>query len=125
MEKTRADLIKDDMQAEWWRASDTDQYSLRDKLLRVGCRPLKRKYLACKKTMTSGQSLSSIENYGECMVSSKFARLESEELIVMLMLLDARKFEQRWMSAMRCFTICMSRWLKSRSRVRLSSKVNR
>ena len=69
MEKSRAEQIKDDMEAEWWRATDTDQYSLREKLMRVGCRPLKRKYLACKKTMTSGHSGSSIENYGECMVS--------------------------------------------------------
>ena len=43
-----AEQIKEDMQVEWWRAADADQYSLKDKLLRVGCRPLKRKYLACK-----------------------------------------------------------------------------
>ena len=47
MEK-QLDQMKHDMEQEWWRASSADQYNLREKLLRVGCRPLKRKYLACK-----------------------------------------------------------------------------
>ena len=36
------------MQAEWWRAGEHDDFSLDGKLARVGCRPLKRKFLACK-----------------------------------------------------------------------------
>ena len=52
------------MEQDWWKASDTDQYNLKEKLFRVGCRPLKRKYLACK-TMASN----SIETFGECKVS--------------------------------------------------------
>ena len=36
------------MQAEWWKAGEIDEYNLKNKLLRVGCRPLKRKFLACK-----------------------------------------------------------------------------
>ena len=57
------------MDVEWWRAAQTDQFSLRDKLMRVGCRPLKRKYLACKKTMASGYNINSVQGYGECQVS--------------------------------------------------------
>ena len=49
MDENRARQLRDDMKVEWWRAGDSDKYSLKDKLLRVGCRPLKRKYLACKK----------------------------------------------------------------------------
>lgn len=36
------------MQTEWWKAGEVDDFSLQKKLLRVGCRPLKRKFLACK-----------------------------------------------------------------------------
>jgi hypothetical protein len=36
------------MQVEWWKAGEIDEYNLKNKLLRVGCRPLKRKFLACK-----------------------------------------------------------------------------
>ena len=69
MEASRAQQIKEDMDVEWWRAAQTDQFSLRDKLMRVGCRPLKRKYLACKKTMASGYNINSVQGYGECQVS--------------------------------------------------------
>ena len=53
--------MREDMQDEWWRAGDNDQYSLKDKLLRVGCRPLKRKFLSCKKLQGTGE-----QGYGEC-----------------------------------------------------------
>lgn len=35
-----------DSQSEWWRAGEVDDYNLKNKLMRVGCRPLKRNYLA-------------------------------------------------------------------------------
>lgn len=50
------------MQSEWWKAGELDQYSLKDKLLRVGCRPLKRKHLACR---TSADDLDPYK-YAEC-----------------------------------------------------------
>lgn len=39
--------LKEDYETDWWKANDTDDYNLKKKLLRVGCRPLKRKFLAC------------------------------------------------------------------------------
>jgi hypothetical protein len=32
----------------WWKATDEDNFDVNQKLRRLGCRPLKRKYLACK-----------------------------------------------------------------------------
>ena len=40
--------LKEDMATEWWKAGEKDDFSLSNKLMRVGCRPLKRKFLACK-----------------------------------------------------------------------------
>jgi hypothetical protein len=40
-------LMKEDYEAEWWRAREHDEFNLKKKLMRVGCRPLKRKLLAC------------------------------------------------------------------------------
>ena len=59
------------MQVEWWRAAESDQYSLKDKLLRVGCRPLKRKYLACKVIQKSKSGGYTEESYGECKVRNE------------------------------------------------------
>ena len=42
--------MKEDYEIEWWKAKEIDDFNLKKKLLRVGCRPLKRKYLACQKT---------------------------------------------------------------------------
>jgi len=39
--------LQEDMKMEWWRAGEADDFSLKGKLQRVGCRPLKRKHLAC------------------------------------------------------------------------------
>ncbi len=50
------------MQTEWWRAGEVDQFSLKEKLIRVGCRPLKRKYLQCKKTVDELD----LQKYTEC-----------------------------------------------------------
>ena len=41
--------IKEDYETDWWRAREGDDFDLKRKLLRVGCRPLKRKLLACQK----------------------------------------------------------------------------
>ena len=43
--------LKHDMAAEWWKADEVDQFSLRNKLMRVGCRPLKRRLLGCQKSV--------------------------------------------------------------------------
>ncbi len=50
MDKLREEKIRqlqEDIDAEWWRAGATDSYNLKNKLMRVGCRPIKRKYEAC------------------------------------------------------------------------------
>jgi len=44
-------LIREDQETEWWRAKDHDDFNLKKKLMRVGCRPLKRKLLACQKSI--------------------------------------------------------------------------
>ena len=46
--------LKLDQESEWWKAKENDEFNLKTKLLRVGCRPLKRKYLACKKSSDVG-----------------------------------------------------------------------
>ena len=48
--KKKIELLKEDYENEWWAPSSVDNGSLRNKLLRVGCRPLKRKYLLCMKS---------------------------------------------------------------------------
>lgn len=45
MQMDKLSQIKDDYQNEWWKAKEIDEFNLKMKLLRVGCRPLKRKYL--------------------------------------------------------------------------------
>ena len=52
-----------DSQAEWWRASEIDDYNLKNKLNRVGCRPLKRNYLA---NCHGSDPDYSVESYGMC-----------------------------------------------------------
>lgn len=39
--------MKEDYENDWWKAFEIDDYNIKNKLLRVGCRPLKRKYLTC------------------------------------------------------------------------------
>jgi hypothetical protein len=41
--------MKEDYETDWWKAKDIDDFNIKKKLMRVGCRPLKRKYLACQK----------------------------------------------------------------------------
>ena len=41
-------LMEDEM-SDWWMAGEIDDYDIKNKLMRVGCRPLKRRYLQCKK----------------------------------------------------------------------------
>ena len=48
---------------DWWQAKEADDFDLKHKLLRVGCRPLKRKYLTCVKSDSYD-----IESYAECKV---------------------------------------------------------
>ncbi len=47
MTEEKLQQLKEDYELEWWRAKDKDDYNLKKKLLRVGCRPLKRKHMAC------------------------------------------------------------------------------
>jgi len=44
-------ILREDQETEWWRAREYDDFNLKKKLLRVGCRPLKRKLLACQKSV--------------------------------------------------------------------------
>ena len=46
--EARFEQLKEDMRLEWWKAGEIDDFNLRTKLMRVGCRPLKRKFLACR-----------------------------------------------------------------------------
>lgn len=39
---------------EWYEAGAVDHYNLNRKLLRVGCRPAKRKLLACQQARRTG-----------------------------------------------------------------------
>ncbi|MFO0116853.1 MAG: hypothetical protein ACK521_04315 [bacterium] len=50
------------MKAEWWKAGPVDNFNLKTKLNRVGCRPLRRKFLSCKATDDS------IEHFADCKV---------------------------------------------------------
>jgi len=43
--------MQEDMRTEWWRAGEIDNFNLKEKLQRAGCRPLKRKHLACTSSM--------------------------------------------------------------------------
>ena len=65
------------MKTEWWKATEIDDFSLREKLLRVGCRPLKRKFLACK-TMSEDAGDFDVEMYANCKVS----RLQHDSLLL-------------------------------------------
>lgn len=47
--EAKLEQLKRDYEQEWWRAKEHDDFSIKNKLTRVGCRPLKRKYLACVK----------------------------------------------------------------------------
>jgi len=40
--------LLEDEELQWWKASAVDNYDINQKLLRVGCRPLKRKLIRCK-----------------------------------------------------------------------------
>jgi hypothetical protein len=57
--------LKEDYETDWWRARETDDFNLKTKLMRVGCRPLKRKLLACQKSVDVD-----VETYQKCKVSS-------------------------------------------------------
>ncbi|CAI2385975.1 unnamed protein product [Moneuplotes crassus] len=47
--KEKMELMKEDYASEWFEANDIDEFDLEEKLMRVGCRPLKRKFLAFQK----------------------------------------------------------------------------
>ena len=56
--------LKEDYETEWWKATESDNFDFKKKLLRVGCRPLKRKLLACQKSIDID-----IETFSSCKVS--------------------------------------------------------
>ena len=68
--------LKEDYDMDWWKAKEADDFNLKNKLMRVGCRPLKRKYLACVKSDSYD-----IDSYAECKVqySSLHYDLEAED----------------------------------------------
>lgn len=63
--------MKEDYETEWWRANEYDDFNLKKKLLRVGCRPLKRKLLACQKSTEAY----SAENFTNCKVRDDIFRI--------------------------------------------------
>lgn len=58
--------LQEDMKSEWWKAGPVDNFNLKAKLNRVGCRPLRRKLLSCKAADDS------IEHFADCKVSASF-----------------------------------------------------
>jgi hypothetical protein len=54
--------MQEDYSKEWWRAGESDEFNLKRKLLRVGCRPLKRRLLACQKNVEDD----GVENFHMC-----------------------------------------------------------
>jgi hypothetical protein len=52
--------LQEDMRQEWWRAGEFDNFSLKQKMERVGCRPLKRRHLACV------SAIEDQDKYAEC-----------------------------------------------------------
>ena len=65
----KIEQLKEDMMLEWWRAGEIDDFNLRQKLLRVGCRPLRRKFLACKTRVAEDSGSFDLEQYATCKVS--------------------------------------------------------
>ena len=55
--------LQADAQAEWWRAGEIDEFDLKKKLARVGCRPLKRNYMA---NCHGADPDYSMEDYAKC-----------------------------------------------------------
>ena len=60
-------VLREDQETEWWRARETDDFNLKKKLLRVGCRPLKRKLLACQKSVEMD-----LDTFAKCKVRLSF-----------------------------------------------------
>lgn len=54
--------LQEDMKADWWKAGPVDGFDLQKKLDRVGCRPIRRKFLSCKTEEDS------MELYADCKV---------------------------------------------------------
>ena len=68
-DQSKIEQLKEDMMLEWWKAGEIDNFNLRQKLLRVGCRPLRRKFLACKTQAAEGAAGFDLEQYAHCKVS--------------------------------------------------------
>ena len=100
MDKAKQDKInqiKEDYETDWWRAKESDDFDLKSKLLRVGCRPLKRKYLACSK----GPEQFDPENYQACRVCQYF-------------LIIYRSSAGSWTNATGLYTSSTCTWIKKR-----------
>lgn len=52
MDKTLSDLELDETEP-WYHASERDHFNLNRKLMRMGCRPLKRQLLECQQSARS------------------------------------------------------------------------
>lgn len=46
-ENAAYEQIEEDDKIEWWRPTKKDGFNLTNKLMRTGCRPIKRRYLDC------------------------------------------------------------------------------
>ncbi len=56
----KIEQLKIDYESEWWKPGKIDKFDLKRKMLRVGCRPLQRKYIKCNKQMDTE------EEYKQC-----------------------------------------------------------
>ena len=79
----KIELMKEDYENEWWRPSKIDDFELKNKLLRIGCRPIKRKYLKCKLNMQEAEDFKNCKQIekqlNECYESLYIVYLSSKQ----------------------------------------------
>lgn len=47
--ESNLEILESEEDDTWWRAGERDGFDLNNKLLRVGCRPVYRKFIECSK----------------------------------------------------------------------------
>lgn len=62
-DKTIEELVEEE-KADWWKAGEIDNYKLEKKLLRIGCRPIHRRFLRCQ----SQKGVLESEGFEKCKV---------------------------------------------------------
>ena len=80
--------LQEDSQSEWWRAGEIDDFNLKNKLARVGCRPLKRNYMG---NCHGADPDYSAESYGAC----QKLRQEMDECYKALHFMEIEKMQSK------------------------------